>query len=203
MKRLILNVCLCSLVFVSSSLFAEGKEIKDNSTGISFPSEVSFDSNGKTYQLQATGVATRKKFFVKVYSVASYLQDATAKTANIAEEILNPNKAKQLTMKWVREAPINKVQEGYIESFQNSLQPQAFNSLQNDINTFVLYFNQPVKAGDEHVLRWIPTDTIEVIINGKKVGEIKNEQFAKSLWTIWFGPRSVVNKDALLSLVQN
>jgi hypothetical protein len=71
--------------------------------------------------------------------------------------------------------------------------------LQRDINQSLEFFNQGVQKGEEHVLRWIPGGTLEVYINGKKVGTIQNEAFVKSLWDLWFGPKSVVDRDQLIS----
>jgi hypothetical protein len=199
MKNLFLCLSVSFMALLSTGLFADGNEIKDPVTGVSFPAEISFDHNGTKYNLGATGVATRKKFFVKVYSVASYLQDFKAgQNVNVAAEIMKDGKAKQLTIQWVHEAPFGKIQEGYLESFQSSLGSAAFNAIQNEINTFVQLFNTDVKVDDEHVLRWIPGGDVEVLINGKAVGHITNVDFAKGLWSIWFGSHSVVDKSKLL-----
>ena len=77
--------------------------------------------------MQATGVATRKKFFVKVYSVASYLQDGANPGGDVVQAIMQDQKAKQLTLKWVHEASPEKVQDGYRESFRNAVGASIIN----------------------------------------------------------------------------
>jgi Chalcone isomerase-like len=201
LKAIIFSLLTCTFCF--SSLFLYGVEdVRDNSTGESFPSEISFDDNGKSYKLEITGVATRKKFFVKVYSVAHYLQDANKAGADKFAYILEDDKAKQLTIKWVHEASSGKIQDGYIESFKGTLSSEEYAALQSDINKYVQFFNQDARKGDEHVLRWLPGGDIEVIINGQKVGSITNSAFAKGLWSVWFGDKSVVNKNNLTSLLK-
>lgn len=187
--------------FLSLCLYAED-DIRDNSTGIVFPSHVSFDHDGKHYDLQATGVSTRKKFFVKVYSVASYLQQGNESDGDKFQQIMQDNTAKQLTMKWAHEASAEKIQNGYRESFKNVISESEAGPLQNDMNTYINFFNQNAQKGDEHVLRWLPGGYVEVIINGQKAGSLTNPEFAKALWSLWFGSKSVVDRNSLVSLMK-
>lgn len=191
----------CFALFFACSAHAENG-VTDKSTGESFPSAVSFNADGKDYQLDATGVSTRKKLIIKIYSVAHYLQKGVAKDKDKLQEILSDANAKQLSIKWVRAVPADKVQEGYNESFKTAIPDPAYTQVQTAIKTYLAYFNQDVQKGDEHVIRWIPGGNIEVQINGKTVGTITaGPEFAKGLWDIWFGQKSVVNRDALMSLM--
>lgn len=198
MKSILFN---CLALFCAFTLYAEN-EVSDKATGAVFPAEISFDYEGKNYQLEATGVSTRKKLIVKVYSVAHYLQKGVVAGKDKLQEIMNDANAKQLTIKWVRDVPASKVQEGYEESLKTAIPVPAYTQLQTPIKSYVSFFNQDVSKGDEHVIRWIPGGIIEVQIKGKTVGTITNPEFAKGLWNIWFGPKSVVNRDGLISLMK-
>lgn len=189
--------CCCAAFSLSAA-----DEVSDATTGQTFPKQVTFDFEGKNYVLDATGTSTRKKFMVKVYSVASYLQQGAAITGNKFEQFLTDDKAKQLTLKWVRAASVDQVQKGYEESFKNSLSTTEFNALKGDIAKYLAFFAQPVEKGDEQVLRWIPGGTVEVLIKGNSAGTITNPVFAKALWNLWFGDKSVVNRDGLVSLIK-
>ena len=106
------------ILTLSACLFSVGgfAEITDESTGEIFPSEVIFKNGGKDYHLQATGVATRKKLIVKVYSIASYLEDpATAVGADKFQVFTTDGKAKQLSMKWVHDVDVTRIQDAYKE----------------------------------------------------------------------------------------
>lgn len=202
MRALIFASCTLFLSLASVALFAQTEEIRDSSTGSFFPREVTVTYEGKSYTLQATGVATRKKFFVKVYSVAHYLQkDAFPVNGDKFAEILTDGKAKQLTIKWVHKADAKKVQEGYLESFKNSLTAEEFTGLKSKIEQYAHFFAADVQKGDEHILRWFPGGTIEVVINGEKAGSITDPAFAKGLWSLWFGDKSVVDRNQLISLM--
>lgn len=98
------------------------ESIQDNSTQEIFPKEISFDYEGKHYDLIATGVATRKKLFFKVYSIAHYLQkNAVPENGSKLQKIMSDNNAKQLTMKWVRDVDNEKMKETLLDSFRNVL----------------------------------------------------------------------------------
>lgn len=189
---------ILTMLFFASSLYGD---VSDKSTGQSFPSQVSFDYEGKNYKLDATGVATRKKFMVKIYSVAHYMQAGT-KSADILKEIMQDDKAKQLTMKYVYEATATQAKEGTQEAFKNALSAADYTKLQKEIDTYSSFFNKNIKKGDEIVVRWIPGGVIEASFNGAKLGTIKSKDFAVALWSIWFGSKSVVNRDELISLVK-
>lgn len=174
--------------------------VTDKLTGQSFPSSISIENNGKTYELEATGVATRKKLIIKVYSIASYLQKNAAGGATVLDKILSDENAKQLTMRYVFNANVNQVQEAFESSFHRVFSDQEYAKQQATITKFLSFFNQPLNKGDECILRWFPGGVVEVLINGKKTGEITDAAFAKGLWQVWLGANSIVNRDDLVSL---
>lgn len=202
MKFLTFSLVACCIGLCTFQLHAQTDTIVDNSTGVAFPRQVSFDANNQQYQLEATGVATRKKLVVKVYSIAHYLQKGAAQGGDKMQAIMSDKNAKQFTIKWVRDVAVDKVQGAYQEAFHKVFSQQDYASLQNEINQFTQYFNNEAHKGDEYVLRWIPEGTIEIIINGNKVGSVNNVRFAQGLWNVWFGPSSVVKVDDLTSAMR-
>ncbi len=185
------------LAFFSVSQYAQGEEASQ------FPAQVSFEHAGTKYQLEKTGEATRKKFFVKVYYVASYLENGVVTNkANAFDQILTDNKAKQLTLKFVHEASASKIHEAYEDSFKKEISGEEYAAMRKDIDTYMGFFNADVNVGDEQVIRWLPGGYIEVIINGKSAGNITNPAFAKALFSIWFGPNSIVKREDLVALIK-
>jgi Chalcone isomerase-like len=186
----------------ASAEVATDQEIRDSATGEAFPKEVSFTHDGKDYQLQCTGVATRKKFFIKVYSIASYLQKgAESKSGDKFQLFGQDDNAKQLTLKWVHEASPKQVQEAYQESFKNAFSDADYTRLKGDIDRFTQFFNGGAKKGDQQILRWLPGGYVEVILNGQRAGSLTNKDFAKGLWSVWFGQKSPVDRNNLISLM--
>ncbi len=179
-----------------------GNQVSDKATGEVFPAQIAFDYQGKDYQLDATGVSTRKKLIIKVYSVAHYLQKGVAVGKDKLQAIMSDANAKQLTIKWVRAVPAATIQEGYEDSFKTAIPDPVYTQLQAAIKTYIAFFNQDAEKGDEHVIRWLPGGIVEVQLKGKTVGTITDAKFAKGLWNIWFGAKSVVNRDHLISLMK-
>lgn len=186
--------CLTSL-----SLFAAG-DIKDSGTGAIFPATVSFEQDGKQFQLDATGTSTRKKLIVKVYGMASYLEKGAA-GADAFAKVMDPKVAKQLTMKWMRDIEAKQLTDGYRDSFKIAAEGSSAD-IQKEIDQFLSFYSQPIKNGDEQVIRYVPGGYVELLINGKSLGHLTSEPFAQVLWKIWFGPKSVVNRDQLVSLMK-
>ncbi|NGX43308.1 MAG: hypothetical protein K940chlam7_01603 [Chlamydiae bacterium] len=175
--------------------------ISDRATGKSFPKTVAFDYEGSSYNLDATGVSTRKKFFAKVYSIAHYMEDpASVAGGDVFEAIINSKNAKQLTSIWVRNVSEKKVTDGYRESFGKILSREEMSELNDQINQYLGFFGN-VNSNDKHVIRWFPDGTVTVEINGEMKGSIKSEKFARALWNVWLGDRSVVKRDQLISLI--
>ena len=108
-----------TLAFCSAALCLQAAdEITNSDTGVAFPKQISFDFDKKSYNLTVTGTATRKKYLVKIYAVAHYLQDGAAITGNQFEQMLTDDRAKQLTFKWVRGLTAEQIKEGYEESLK-------------------------------------------------------------------------------------
>lgn len=194
-----MKLMIFSLLFSFMSVFVYAQDtIQDSSTKQTFPSQVNFSFDGKDYTLDATGTAVRKKFLVKVYAIASYLQKGAAASGDKFQTVLNPNYAKQLTIKWVHDASVDKLQEGYRESLNKAI-PNPNPEQQNLINQFVGFFKQDAKVGDTYTIRWLPGGYVDVSLDGNKTGSLKNEEFAKALWSIWFGNSPAVDRDSLTS----
>lgn len=185
------------LCVMSLSLYA-AEEIKNDETGKSFPTVVKFEQEGKSYELDATGTSARKKLGFKVYGMASYL-GKNAEGADAFAKVMDPKVAKQLTMKWMRDIEAKLLTDGYRDSFKKVI---TGNDLQKEIDQFLTFYSQDIKDGDEQVIRYLPGGYVELLMNGQSRGHLTSEPFAQALWKIWFGPKSVVNRDQLVSLLK-
>ncbi|MGA8164776.1 MAG: chalcone isomerase family protein [Waddliaceae bacterium] len=190
------------LIACFAGVCAANEMIEDKTTGKTFPVNVTFTYEGNGYDLKATGAATRKKLFIKIYSIAHYMQDPSAlKEGNIYDDIINSDKAKQLTAKWVRSVDQERFKKGYLASFKKAVPPQLLTQLRPTFDQFLTFFGE-VSKNDTQVIRSLPGGVVIVEINGVETGRIQNEEFAKALWSIWFGPNSIVNRKDLVSQLQ-
>lgn len=189
--------CFTAFTLILTSFL--GAEIVDQSTGASFPDQVTISYKDKEHILKATGVATRKKFFVRVYSIAHYMEDSNTLPSGTDKftAVLNSPKIKQLISKWDRSVNQKRVVDAYRESFKKTLSSSEYSALQTDIDTYLSYFGS-VNKGDNYTLTWFPDGMLTVEINGEEKGVIQNPQFARALWGIWVGPKSVVSRNELI-----
>lgn len=185
---------------ISCTLFGQ-ETISDPNTGKTFPASVNIEFQGKNLTLDATGVATRKKFFVKVYSMAHYMANppTVGKGDAVFNEIINSKQAKQVATTWLRNVNKQKVRDGYLESFEKIMGRERFTQLRPTIDQFTNLYNTNIKTNDTHTIRWLPNNTVEVYLNNNKQGSVEGEEFARGLWSIWFGSNDVVNRNDLIN----
>ena len=190
---------LALIFFLCFSNLQAANTIQDRTTNISFPTEVSFDNAGENYSLEVTGVAVRKKFFVKVYAVAHYMEKPEkGSRKTVINDVLNDHRAKQLTIHWLRSVSGDKIRDGYLDALSSILGRSNSSKMAKISESLTDYFSDGAKKNDQHILRWMPDGTLIVEINGEVVGTIEDDTFAKAVWEIWFGPRSVVNRNQLI-----
>jgi hypothetical protein len=78
---------------------------------------------------------------------------------------------------------------------------QEWTSIQPAADQFVGFFTQDVKEGEQFVLRWLPGGIVSVTIAGIDKPAITNQQFARVLWSIWFGQNSIVDREDLVDRI--
>jgi len=198
MKNIVLLIVLLT---ISLPIFLIGQQtVKESSTGKSFPSEVTFNNSGKDYTVKVTGLTVRKKLFFKVYGIAHYMQDAPkAVTVEDAfRQILTDESAKQITMDFSRDVDAAKIKDAYLDGFKQHTSPEELQKIQPMINQFIGYFTKEMKENDRIILRWLPGGTIVAVIQGEEKPVLTNELFARTLWSIWFGKSSIVDRDELV-----
>lgn len=188
-------------LFMVLSMAGFTKEVKDESTGLTFPDKVTIEKDGKTFQLTNTGVATRRKLIVKVYSIASYLQDGAFKGGDKFQVLESDEFAKELILKFNHEVSAEKLRNSFLESFKNNLSPADYSNLQPIIDRTLGVFTD-VKPGDELVIRALPGGYVDLSLNGKELIKDTNAGFVKALWATWIGPNSVVKRENLVSNLQ-
>ena len=172
---------------------------EDAQTKNTFLKQIAIETKLKQYKLEATGSDARSKYFVKVYSAAHYWENPlSGKKDELFQAIMQDDRAKQFIFHWLYDIDARKLRDGFLESFHLLLTESQFRDMADHIEKFVAFFNKDVKVNDIHQISWIPGGTIDVIVNGERKGSIKNKDFAETLWTIWMGPKSNLNRNNLI-----
>ncbi len=184
---------------------ANQQNFQEPSTHLMFPLSIAILDQHKTFNLSLTGVATRTKFIVKVYSIAHYGQNLLKENSSnpsIFDSLLQDNTVKQYTLKWVHDVPLAKIGETFYETFQKILTQEQERAMHPYLDRYIALYDQGAKKGDTHFIRWLPGGRIQLWINEQQKGEIINVEFAKALWSIWLGPKSIVDRHKLISLLK-
>ncbi|MFQ5583006.1 MAG: chalcone isomerase family protein [Calditrichia bacterium] len=190
------------VLLVVPQLLAQDDMVKESSSGKLFPKIVTFTYDSVDYKLDITGTAIRKKFVFKVYGMAHYMQDPPhGSKEEVFNAILNEDKAKQITMDFSRGVGSGKIQGAYRDGFEKNATEEELKSIQSSIDQFVGYFDKDVKENETYVLRWLPGGTVITIVQGEEKPAIKDATFAKVLWKIWLGKKSIVKRDKLVQFL--
>ena len=179
---------------------SEGK-VEEPSTKKMFPAAVEFHHAGTDYQLSLTGVGVRKKLFFKVYGIAHYMEVAEFEDVHKAiDTALSDSYAKQITMDFARDVDVGKIQDAYRKGFEKNASDEEEEVIAPFVETFVGYFTEDVKENDQYVLRWLPDGIVLTIVKGEEKKSIENVTFAKVLWRIWLGEKSIVDRKKLVKM---
>ncbi len=192
---------LAAILFYSVAGRAQ-QTVTEPSTEKKFPAEVTFKNGETSYTVTATGMAVRKKVIIKVYGMVHYMENPVkGKEKDLFAAILTDGKAKQISMEFVRDVGLDKIQEAYRDGFKSNASKADFPKLEPLVNQFVGYFTKDVKENDQFVLRWLPGNTIIAIVQGEQKPPITDALFARTLWSIWFGEDSIVDRDDLVQMI--
>ncbi len=196
MKTMSVTFALLSIIVASG--MAQDR-VTEPSTGKSFESKAVFSYNGTDYVQQLTGMAVRKKLVFKVYGMAHYMQEPAAASRDAAfKAVLTDGPAKEIVMTFVRDVDRDKIREAYREGFKENASTEDLKKLQPLIDRFVGYFTGDVKENDQFVLHWLPGGVIIAVVQGEQKNPITDVLFARTLWSIWFGEDSIVDRDDLI-----
>lgn len=186
---------------------AAAESVSEPSTGQSFEAMRTVD--GRPFALLGTGV--RKKFIVKVYAMALYVDEpdarrafpalvARAKGAGHAQLtsddhaqsfVMFGNFAKLGVLHFVRDVDAGKIREAYEESLADELSDKSPPEVKQPAQALVALFDHDMKEGEEIVIHTFPDGRVEVTVAGAKKGGPHNPKLARAIWGIWLGPKPI------------
>lgn len=199
MKKPVFRLLLAALFVFLPAMSVAQDTIKEPLTQKDFPRAATVTYDNQEYFLELTGLTVRKKFIVKVYAMAHYMLDApTGRSNDVIREILTDNRPKQITMHFVRGVAAEKIQDAFRDGFRNNVSETQLQAMKPKIDKFCGFFGKDALENDLFILRWLPGGIISVVIRGQEQRIITDEFFAKALWSIWFGEKSIVDRSELI-----
>ncbi len=203
--KVLLKVTFISVISLMlwTTLSLSQEMVEESSTNKKFPAEITFQYQDADYSLTITGVAVRKaKIFFKVYGIAHYMKDPVqGNKEEVLESVLTDGKAKQITMDFARGVGADDIRNAYRDGFKKNSTEEEIAEIQPLVDQFLGYFAKKVEENEKYILRWLPGGTIVSIVQGEEKPAITNKIFAKTLWSIWLGKDSIVDREDLVKRI--
>jgi hypothetical protein len=143
--------------------------------GAELPDSVVID--GKTLRLNGMGLREATMLRVKAYVGGLYLSEPTSDPA----KVIGSSQPKRVTMKFLRDIGRDNLTSGWADSLRK------VGGKSTEISQFTALIPD-VKEGDTMSFTWRPGVGLEVAANDKVRGSIPADDFARALFTVWFGP---------------
>jgi Chalcone isomerase-like len=168
-----------------------------------FPQNIVIEYNNELLELSLTGLTIRRKYFLDIYSMAHYAQqqstaDSYISENNIYKNILQNNGTKQISMVFLRKLSAKQIQKSLRSGIKSNSNKDEYLEFLPNVEEFMRAIYADVKKNDEFTIRWHPDGTVVSLFQGEQISLIKDKKFAKTLWAIWFGEFSIVNRKALI-----
>ena len=114
---------------------------------------------------------------VKAYVGALYLSEPSSDPTTV----IDSHQLKRVTMKFLRDIDRKSLTSGWADSLQK------VGGKSTEISQFTALIPD-VKTGSTMSFTWRPGVGLEVAVNDKIRGAIPGDDFARAMFTVWFGP---------------
>ena len=145
--------------------------------GVELPDTVTVD--GVTLVLNGIGLRAATVLRVKAYVGGLYLEKRTSDP----DTVIDSRQVKRVTMRFLRDIDRNQLASGWADELRKVV-PKPPDDRIAEFGSFI----PDVKKGDTMSFTWRPGGGIEVAQKGKTRGTVSGEDFARALFTVWFGP---------------
>ena len=144
--------------------------------GVSMPDTVAVD--GMTLRLNGIGLRQATHLRIRAYVGALYLEEPSSDPA----VVIDSHQRKRVTMKFLRDINRRNLTSGWAASLRKA----GGNGMEHSISQFTSLIPN-VKKGDTMSFTWRPGGGLEVAMDGKIRGTVPGDDFARALFTVWFG----------------
>jgi hypothetical protein len=218
------RVCLGITLLALMTGWIWGAEIKEESTGVKFPELRRVTHDGTDIEMGCLGVGVRKKFIVKVYGLAFYVENQHREALKsqwqqqypeikklqdqdkFYEELINGAYARRFEMRFVRDVDAEKIRDSFMEGLEDNMSDLKRNAaLLQSAKTFVSWFQKEVKENEALILNIFADGTLEAYHNSTKLGTIKDTRLVQGVTAIWLGEECISDdlKEDLIRFTYN
>jgi hypothetical protein len=146
--------------------------------GVELPDTVTVD--GATLVLNGLGLRQATALRVKAYVGGLYLE----RRSSDPETVIDPRRPKRVTLHFLRNIDRGSLASGWADS----LRKVGSKNMEPAIAQFTSLIGD-VKKGDTMSFTSRPGAGIEVALGGAVRGTVPGDDFSRTLFTVWFGPK--------------
>lgn len=170
-----------AFIFLFIAIAFTGTARAGQKAGVTMPDRITVGDK----QLVLNGMGLREATFLKVdvYVAGLYVEHPSSDPG----QLVRNNENKRLVLRFVRDVGHGDIVDAWNAGFRNNatvplaqLKPSIA-----QLNSWMPSF----RDGDTLTFTYVPGAGVTVEINGQKKGVIAGEDFARSLFSIWLGPK--------------
>lgn len=184
-----LTVCMGSFALASETVGVNGSNVQ-------YPTAKTATLGEKQYEQKLTGTAMRKKAFINVYTIGSYI--VTEFKGTTPQDLAGADVVKQLHLVLERDVRGGDMANAF-ETAIRANYPKEFDEELKKLNAMIAAHD--VVKGDQVWITNIPGYGLHINLVGKKQEFIPGVKFSKAVWEIYLGNKNVGEavKKALVS----
>jgi hypothetical protein len=173
-------MCLIFVVFAIICVGARPAAAGEKA-GVKLPDAM--EIAGKHLTLNGMGLREATWLKIDVYVAGLYLETVSSD----APAIVRSNQVKRLVLRFVRDVDRSDILEAWHDGFKANatVKLAAIQPLIDQLDRWMVDFSD----GDTLAFTDVPGEGIHVEINGARKGVLKGDDFARSLFSIWLGPK--------------
>lgn len=120
---------------------------------------------------------------IDVYVAGLYVEHPSSNAA----KLVAADEVKVLVLRFVRDVDRSDIVKAWSDGFKNNatVPVDTLKPLIDRLNAWMPEFED----GDTLTFSYVPKQGVEVTVNGARKGVIQGEDFARSLFSIWLGPK--------------
>ena len=144
--------------------------------GVEMPDTATVDGT----KLVLNGIGLRKAFFVKAYVGALYLEQKS----NDPKTVIESAQKKRVVLTFLRDIEGKQIASGWADS----LRSVGGSQMEPAIGKFTALIGD-VKNGETMSFTSRPGTGVEVAVRDQVKGTVAGDDFSRTLFTVWFGPK--------------
>jgi hypothetical protein len=184
---------IASLAVGAAALRADVVTVSDNQYATAIDSTI----GEKPVKLVLTGAAVRKRYFLTIYTVGSYVQQGVK--IRTPEELATQDCAKQLLLIMERDLKGKDMGDATEKAVRANYPAPRFNA---ELQIMQEHFaKNDIKENDRVWLTNVPGVGLHIHLEGKAEVLIRNPQFSRAVWDIYVGKNNLGSdiKNSLVS----